>query len=306
MKPEKLIVFLLTTVLLLAGINTASLAKNQVIKLVCEYKTNPVGIDVKAPRLSWQISSDDNNVVQTAFEIRVADVVANLGKKDEMIWESGKVESDQSVNVVYDGPALKSMQRVYWQVRVWDQNDKVTAWSDPAYWEMGILNEADWQASWITSPDDFPEKASPYLRKEFSVDKKVKSARIYATALGLYELQLNGKKVGDQLFTPGWTSYNKRLQYQTYDVTKMLQAKNALGAVLGEGWYSGKIGWSGNQGYYGHNKALLAQLVINYTDGTSETIGTDQNWKISSGPILSSSIYDGENYDARLEQDGWD
>lgn len=306
MKPEKIIVFL-TTAIFLSGIaNSSALAKVQVKKLVCEYKTNPVGIDVQVPRLSWQIVSDEKNVLQSAYEIRVADSPENLFNIGELIWGPGQVKSDQSVNVIYGGPALKPMQRVYWQVRIWDQNEQVTDWSEPAYWETGVLDESGWKASWITSPDDFPEKVSPYFRKEFSVDKKVKSARLYASSLGLYQMQLNGKKVGDQLFTPGWTSYSKRIQYQTYDVTNMLQADNALGAMVGEGWYSGKIGWSGDQGYYGHDKALLAQLVINYADGSSETIVTDNTWKVSSGAILSSSIYDGENYDAQLEQNGWD
>jgi alpha-L-rhamnosidase len=144
-----------------------------------------------------------------------------------------------------------------------------------------------------------------YYRNEFATKKKVKAARVYVTSLGLYELFLNGAKVGDQLFTPGWTSFNKRLQYQTYDVTSMIQQNNAIGAILGDGWYRGNIGWQDQRNYYGNQLALLVQLKIDYTDGTSETIGSDKSWLTSTGPIVESDIYNGELYDARLEMDGW-
>jgi alpha-L-rhamnosidase len=218
------------------------------------------------------------------------------------------VESDNSVNVEYEGPGLKSMQRVYWQVRIWYNFNKVTEWSEPAFWETGILDNKLWTASWITVNNEIDEKGkwpAQYYRKEFSINKKIKSARIYATSLGLNQLFLNGKKVGDQYFTPGWTSYHKRLQYQTYDVTNLLQQKNAIGSILADGWYRGKIGYHLPHSYYGNQLGLLLQLKVDYTDGTSETIVTDKNWKYSNGPILQSNIYDGELYDAQLEIDGW-
>ena len=284
------------------------LAKTEITNLVCEYHTNPVGIDVLQPRLCWQLVSDEHNVKQTAYEIRVAESAADLSKKMKQIWNSGKVESDQSVNVVYDGPVPESMQRVYWQVRVWDNEGKASKWSEPAYWEMGILEPELWKASWITLPNE-PEsddsKPAQYYRNEFSTSKTIKSARAYVTSHGLYQLFLNGDKVGDQLFTPGWTSYNKRLQYQTYDVTGMLQKENAVGVVLGDGWYRGNIGWVSANGYYGKKLALIFQLRIDYTDGTSEWILSDKNWKVNNGAIQKSDIYNGETYDARLELDGW-
>jgi alpha-L-rhamnosidase len=279
-----------------------------VTALRCEYHKNPVGIDIQKPRLCWQIVSDGENVMQKAYEIRVADSPENLNKKKLLIWTSEKVESDCSVHVEYGGPELKSMKRVYWQVRIWDNTNKVTAWSEPAFWETGILDNDLWTALWITVKDEIDGKGkwpAQYYRKEFSLNKKIKSARIYATSLGLNQLFLNGKNVGDQYFTPGWTSYHKRLQYQTYDVTKMLQEKNAIGAILADGWFRGKIGYHLPHSYYGNQLGLLLQLKVDYTDGTSETISTDKSWKYSHGPILQSNIYDGELYDARFEMYEW-
>lgn len=200
------------------------------------------------------------------------------------------------------------MERAYWQVRIWDQNNKVTDWSAAAYWEMGILEKESWKASWITMKDEAKSATSlpaQFYRKEFLAAKKVSTARVYVTSLGLYQLFLNGKKVGDQLFTPGFTSFKKRIQYQTYDVTNLVQSKNAIGAIVGDGWYRGYLGWDGLRAYYGDQLGLLVQLKINYTDGSSETIATDANWKVSYGPILKADIYNGEKYDARLEMNGW-
>jgi len=296
----KLFLVLLT----INGSSAFAAPKTEVKELICEYHTNPLGIDILKPRLSWQIVSEEENVLQTAYEIVVNDQTAN-GK---LLWTSGKVNSAQSVDVTYEGPALKSMQRVFWKVRVWDNKNKVSAWSAPATWEMGILEPESWKASWITlgsEPDVKESKPCQYFRKDFAAAKTIKSARVYVTAQGLYQIFLNGKKVSADLFTPGWTSYKNRIQYQTYDVTSMLQAKNSVGAILGDGWFRGNIGWGNENGYYGHKIAFLAQLQINYTDGTSEVIGTDQSWKVSNGPITESDIYNGETYDARKEMPGW-
>jgi alpha-L-rhamnosidase len=285
-----------------------TMAKTRVVDLVCEYHQNPIGIDIENPRFSWKLQSDQQDVLQSAYEIRVFASAGDISKKGRQIWTSGKISSDQSVNIEYAGPALKSMERAYWQVRVWDNKNKVTGWSELAYWEMGILDPASWTASWITMKDEKSSddsRPAQYYRNEFSSAKKVSSARVYVTSLGLYELHLNGQKVGDELFTPGWTSYNKRLQYQTYDVTSMIRQNNAFGAVLGDGWYRGNIGWKDQHSYYGDQLGLLLQLQINYTDGSTETIVSDGNWKVATGPILKSDIYNGEHYDARLEMAGW-
>ena len=283
-------------------------AKTIVANPVCEYHINPIGIDVQKPRFSWQLLSDETNVMQTAYEMRVARTAAGLTKNSDLLWSTGKIMSDQSTNVDYQGTPLTSMQRAYWQVRVWDNRNKVSAWSEPAFWEMGVLETSSWKANWITMKDEKKSATSlpsQYYRNEFAISKKVSSARVYVTSLGLYQLFINGKKVGDQLFTPGFTSYKKRIQYQTYDVTAMLQSKNAIGAIVGDGWYRGYMGWSGRRANYGDKLAILVQLQFNFTDGTSETIITDNNWKSSYGPILESDIYNGETYDARLEMNGW-
>jgi len=296
--------FLFAILLLISVGNTIAAVKTEVNHLICEYHTNPMGIDIQKPRLSWQISSDGENILQTAYEIKVTDQTP----KGKLLWTSGKVNSDQSVNVVYQGSALKSMQRVYWQVRIWDNKGKVTEWSAPSFWEMGILEPASWKASWIEFKSESTIKGSKpaqYFRKDFSTGKKIKSARVYVTSLGLYQLYLNGRKVSTDLFTPGWTSYKNRIQYQAYDVTSMIQSNNSIGAIVGDGWYRGNIGWGNANGYYGSKLALLAQLQLNYTDGSSEIIATDQSWKAATGPILESDIYNGETYDARKEMPGW-
>lgn len=274
----------------------------------CEYRVNPIGIDILQPRLSWQITSDETNVLQTAYQLRAALSIADLEHDGKLLWNSGKVASDQSVLIAYNGPALRSMQRVYWQVRVWDSHHHVSAWSIPSFWEMGLLDPSDWTAKWITSPwkvDLVHSQPCPYFRKEFTAEKKIASARIYVTSLGLYELFLNGEKVGNQLFTPGWTSYNKRLQYQVYDVTSLIKKENAMGAILDDGWYRGGLTWDQRRNVYGKKLGLLLQLQIKYTDGTTQTVVSDGSWKVSTGPILSSEIYNGETYDARLEMPDW-
>ncbi len=290
------------------GITSLGLKKTQLHQLVTEYKTNPIGIDVQKPRLGWQVNSDEENVLQTAYEIRVAESNENLKDGKKLLWSTNKVESDRSLDVVYEGPELKSMQRVYWQVRIWDNKNRASAWSAPAFWEMGLLNSDLWKASYIGMDDFTTEKKShpsQFFRKEFKTRKPIKSARVYVTSLGLYELYLNGKKVGNDLFTPGFTSYDHRIQYQTYDVTTMVQDNNAIGAIVGDGWYRGNIGWKGDFAFYGKQLALLMQMQIDYVDGTSETIESDSSWKASYGPILKSDMYNGEKYDARLEMDGW-
>jgi len=295
--------------LLLTVISLSGFSKNTVTTLKCDYHINPVGIDVVQPRLSWQIVTAENNFVQQAYEIRVAETLENLSRDRSLVWSTGKVNSSESVNIIYSGPSPKSMQRLWWQVRVWDSKNKATIWSEPAYWEMGLLKPEDWKASWIRlgqEQENLVSHPCQFFRKEFSLSKKVKSARVYVTSLGLYDLHLNGKKVGSDLFTPGWTSYKNRIQYQTYDVTSLLGAKNAIGAIVGDGWYRGNIGFKGQRNYYGDKSALLVQLEIGYVDGTNETVITDTNWKATTGPILESEIYNGESYDARLELTGWD
>jgi alpha-L-rhamnosidase len=276
--------------------------------LRCEYKSDPVGMDILQPRLSWELISSERGTLQTAYQIRLATSEENL-TKNKLLWDSGKQASDASIHVVYQGPALGTGRRYYWQVRVTDNLGRTSDWSAPAFWEMGLLHDSDWQARWISphlQEDTSKSNPVPMLRQEFQVKKDVASARLYASAMGLYQLELNGKRVGDQYFTPGWTAYDFRYQYQTYDITSDLKpGVNCLGALLGDGWFRGNLTWDNRRNSYGTRLGLLAQLVITYQDGKKQIVGTDENWKAATGPILLSDIYDGETYDARLERAGW-
>lgn len=307
MKSKSATIYLLLCLFFLSFTVSAASNKTFVTKLTCEYLTNPLGIDVASPRLSWQTSSTENNLLQSAYEIRVASDPKLLQKPD--LWSCNKVESAQSVNISYQGKALQSGQKAYWQVRVWTSDGKRTDWSAPASFETGLMQASDWKASWITLSNEHSNKKSKpaqYFRKEFNIAKTIKNARIYITSLGLYQLYINGQKVSTDLFTPGWTSYNKRLQYQVYDVTALLQQSNAVAAVVSDGWYRGHIGFGHQHNFYGKQLALLAQMRIDYTDGSSETIVTDESWKVTNnGPITSSDIYNGERYDANKELTNW-
>ncbi len=449
----------------------------RVSRLLCEFLDTPLGIDALKPRLGWIVESDRRGARQTAFRILVAGSPEKLAADDGDLWDSGRVQSNRTAHVHYDGRPLVSGACCYWKVRAWDEDDVPSEWSEPARWEMGLLDQSDWQAAWIgfsTEPRDealplvegsqwiwiggseghekqgsvffrrhfdLPEGAKaesaclaitadnawslfvngreiepqgeenkrwenlqefdltahlkeganllavdvfnkegpggflatleirlegipvetirtdrswraldkaapgwetpafddgawpaavevglygeepwgklglsdpaapcPFLRRDFSVGKKVARARLHATALGVYEMHLNGERVGNARFAPGWTDYRKRIQYQTCDVTRLIgQGGNTLGAVLGDGWYAGALGWELKRHCYGpYPLGLLAQLRIDYADGTSETILTGRDWKASPGPILFSDFLAGEEYDARLEEPGWD
>jgi len=440
----------------------------RVSRMRTEYRVNPLGIDVRQPRLDWQLLSDQRGQKQTAYQVVVASSEANLAADQGDLWDSGKVISDQSIQVVYQGAPLSSRQQAFWKVRVWDKDDVPSSYSAMASWEMGLISPSDWTASWIGGSAPlatsglqwiwYPEgdpltsapagsrffrktftltaassvksaictvsgdnqfdlyvnsarvgggadwrvastfdirgalatgtnvvaiqgtnvdnaagivaecridstsgaplvltsdrtwktanvaianwpsasfddsswvvarelaplgqgpwgalsleggRPSPYLRKTFAIPKSVVRARVYATALGLYELWLNGKRVGVDRFAPGWTDYNKRLQVQTYDVTSLVaKGDNALGAILGDGWYQGKVGFLGRTSRYGLGPAhVKLQLELEYVDGQKQTIVSDASWKATTGPIVSADNLDGETYDARLEMPGWD
>ena len=284
-------------------IYTAGFAQLNVSHLQVENQVNPMGVDIPHPRFSWQLNSPKRNIMQVAYEIKVS---AADGKGSS--WNSGKVASGQSVHVEYAGPQLKEANKYYWQVRVWASNGQAAAWSAPAQWQMGILSPAGWKAKWIEAgyAEDSINRPSPQFRKQFAVEKKIKSATAFITSHGLYEAFLNGRRIGDTWLTPGWTSYNKRLQYQVYDVTQYLQSdKNTVGVALGSGWYRGTLAWNGNKNSYGRALALLFQLQITYTDGSTENVLSDESWRSAVGAIQSSEIYNGEVIDARQEKSGW-
>ncbi len=284
------------------------LAKKIAVKgLRCEYRINPLGIDIRQPRLSWILESAQRNQKQTAYRILVAGNPDLLQKNLGDLWDSGQVKSDQSAQLKYQGQPLSSLMPCYWKVQVWDQQGEVSDWSEPACWTMGLLEKTDWQAHWIGGhiPPDKPAgieyPPAVYLRKEFTPEKALRRATVYSTALGLYELYINGQRVGADYFTPGWTQYDKRVYYQAYDVTDLIQPKqaNAFGAILGEGWYGLR-----HAGRW--KERLMIQLEMEFTDGTRQFIGTDDSWKVTDqGPIRSSDMFDGEYYDARRELPGW-
>jgi len=275
--------------------------------LSCEHKSEPVGIDVMQPRLSWKIKNAGKNMLQTAYSIRVA--TDPRFQSSKIVWQTGKFAGGESVLVPYGGNTLVSRQRYYWQVKIWDNQGRESKWSEPSFWEMGILSPSEWKAKWIEMESDTVRYApSPHFRKEFTVSKAVAKARVYLTSHGYYELHLNGRKVGDQVLTPGWTSYLKRLQYQVYDISSMIvKGNNAVGAVLGDGWYRGTLAWGNNWAVYGKRLGLFMQMHITYTDGTEELIITDDTWKANrDGAIRMNDLYNGEIYDANKKLTGWD
>lgn len=279
--------------------------ERNVTRLRCEYEVNPLGIDVARPRLSWVLEAPGRGQRQTAYRVRVASRAEHLAAGAGDVWDSGKVASDQSVHVEYGGRALQPRERCWWQVTVWDKDGRPIT-SEPAWWEMGLMEGASWPGTWITHDPDGTIGAGRYLRKEFRLAGPVKRARLYATAAGLYVPYLNGRRVGDHVFAPGWTNYRIRTMYQTYDVTGLLaRGPNVIAALLGDGWYCGHVGFGGRNKYGASVPVFRAQLVVDYADGTSETIATDASWKGAFGPVVSSDLQMGETYDARREMPGW-
>ena len=294
-------------IIVLLAIRSVSFSQLKVQNLLIDNLSNPIGIGNAKPQFSWQMTSPSRNVLQIAYEIKVGSDLPALKKGKSLEWNSGKILSDQSVRVNYSGVPLHSGNKYFWQVRIWDNNGKASEWSAPAFFQMALLNTSDWKAKWIEPGfTDIVDEPSPMFRKQFSTDRKIKSAAIYITAHGLYEAKINGHRVGEDFFTPGWTSYNKRLQYQVYDVTNLIkEGNNAIGVTLGDGWYRGHLAWGDNKNIYGKDISLLFQLTITYNDGSSKTIVSDDSWKSTTGSIRSSGIYDGETIDARMEKSGW-
>ena len=299
-------------IVLVLGLNASiAFAQLSVVQPRTENLTDPSGLSETRPRFSWQLRSSERGTLQTAYEIRVSNLStapslnAKPTKVSGSIWQSGKVVSDQSLYVTYNGKPLASGTWYGWQVRVWDNHGKVSPWSSVALWQTALLEKSDFKAQWISASGN-DSNASPLFRKSFKSSGKIRSATAFITAQGVYEAWLNGTRIGNDVLTPGWTSYNKRLQYQQYDVTKLIRSgENAIGAELGKGWYSGLIGFSGQRNFYGSQLALWLQLEIEYEDGKKEQIITDSSWKTTTGSVRDSEIYNGEKVDARLTVKNW-
>jgi len=283
--------------------------------LKCEMLVNPLGIDVTQPRLSWEILSLKRNVTQKAYQVVVASTAEKLAQNDGDLWNSGKVNNEESIHVKYNGQVLNSRMRCYWKVKTWTTAGE-SEWSATNSWTMGLLNYKDWPKGWIGFDRAFPwdntktdsRLSARYFRKEFQSTKKVKYATASIIGLGLYQLYLNGKKVGEEVLTPSPTDYNKNVKYNTYDVTSYLQeGKNAVGAVLGNGRF---FAMRQNEKPYkiktfGFPKMLLNIRIV-YSDGSMANIDTDDSWKgTADGPIRANNEYDGEEYDATKEAIGW-
>jgi len=295
-----------------------SCSKQEVItavELKCEYATNPLGIDVTQPRFSWILKSDSRGQMQSAYQVLVASSEKNLKAGIGDKWDSGKQESDQSVNVAYKGEALTSVEKCWWKIRVWDKDGIESNYSEQSTFEMGLLEKDDWQGEWIGSEEDI---SAPLLRKEFTVDKKIDRARVYICGLGYYELYINGQRIGDQVLDPATTYYNNdqpfelgsRVLYVTYDVTEYLKSgQNAVGVMLGNGWYSAEDDIPPSPSHrepYGDRPILLMQMNLESMDGEMMHVVSDRTWKTSPGPITYNDYCNGESYDARLEKPGWD
>lgn len=308
---NKKILISLLYLLILAGTAHAVL---RVTDLRTEQLKNPLGIDIRHPRLGWRIESDEQNVMQTAYHILVASSPELLAQGKGDCWDSGKVKTDASQWITYQGETLKRNTPYYWKVKVYTHTNE-TDWSEPASWSMGLLNEADWQGQWIgldrPAPGDsetqWSRLAARYLRKEFALTKEVKRATVHIAGMGLYELFINGQRIGEQVLAPAPTDYRKTILYNTYDVTSQLQKENAIGVILGNGRF-----YTMRQNYkpykiptFGYPKLRL-NLIVEYTDGSRQTIASDISWKLTTeGPIRSNNEYDGEEYDARKELGDW-
>ncbi len=278
-------------------------------QLLCEYQEHPLGLDVAQPLLAWKLVAEDRDERQTAYQVLVASSSDNLARGVGDMWDSGQVASDATTQIRYAGRPLPSRLVCFWKARVWDKAGTPSPWSAVATWEMGLLAPAKWDAKWIGQNTNTAEQPLPLLRREFTVSGQVRSARLYIAGLGYAEARLNGAKVGDHHLDPGYTRYDKRVLYVTHDVTAQLhKGVNALGVMLGNGWYNvqTKAAWNFDEAAWRGAPRLLASLQIDYADGHTEVIGTDDQWKCAAGPVLANTIYGGELYDARLEQAGWD
>ncbi len=300
------------------------------VDLRCESLSEPLGIDAAVPRLSWKLKAVGNarNQVQSAYRIQVATTRMLLSSDTPDLWDSGCVVSDRQLHVEYQGQSLKSGTRCYWRVEVWDQEGLQSTQSEVSWWEMGLLSASDWTGAWIGAwigdwigdakelPEDdagyYEDDPAPLIRRSFWVNKPVRRARLYATALGYHELRLNGAAASDHVLDPAWTSTEKRVYYATHDVTERLkEGENVIGVMLGNGWHNplplrmwGRI--NPREHLPVGRPKFLSEMVVEYQDGSMQRIASDDTWRMTSGPLLRNSVYLGESYDARLEQSGWD
>ncbi len=303
---KKILFFL--TVLITFSCSTGN-REMAVSNLRCEYLENPLGVDIQNPRFSWNIIAGERGIMQSAYRILISDNRNALMKETGNIWDSGKVSSEMTCNISYDGVPLKSGATYFWSVSIWNQNGEQSSWAEPAFFSTGLLNRTDWKAQWISAGDTLSE--APLLRTEFTVEKRIQKAFAYVTGLGYYELYLNGEKVGDHVLDPCMTDYRKRILYSTFDVTENLKTGlNVAGAFLGKGALNlkqieNRYSWTSRVGRPYMSLRFLMQLEIMFSDGTIQRVITDDSWRSSASPVTFNNLYGGEDYDARLEKTGW-
>ena len=287
--------------------------------LTCEYITNPLGIDTKSPRLSWNFSSTERNQFQSAYEIIVNNNLQDINKGIGESWASGKISSTENIQIEYAGKPLQSFTRYYWRVKVYNQKGEVSEWSAVNWFETAMLSANEWKAQWISDGSKNPARDEDYykpdrmplLRKSFSANKKILSARLYITGVGYYEAYLNGKKISDNVLDPGFTTYRKQVMYVVHDITTLVQkGNNTAGVMLGSGWWNplpfkffGR--WDLRECQQTGRPCVKAEIHVRYTDGTQEIIASDESWQTALGPITQNNVYIGEHYDARLEPKNW-
>ncbi len=342
MQKNRVVLPIMTLVLSISAMANSLSAQGEdtirVTNLRCEYHTDPLGVDSVKPRLSWALESDVRGQRQTAYQVLVATSMDKLAEDKGDLWDSGKVASDQSSQIVYKGRELKSRMVCYWKLRVWNKAGVRSSWSKSGMWTMGLLSAADWKAEWIASADNpvhhtsenvsnfkgHPQRGSllltpaRHLRRAFSTDSKPVRAMLYATSLGVHTVEINGQRIGDWFLAPGWTSYHKRLNYLSYDVTEHIaEGSNALAVTIADGFYAGYCAYGlltdqpgldpniKGRYYYGKIPAVLVQLELEYADGRREFVVSDLSWKSAIGPIKEADILMGETYDARAELTGW-
>lgn len=296
------------SILLIVVISFQSFSQVTVKNLKCEYLENPIGIDEPHPRFTWQMELEKPGSHQTAYELVVGTTETGvaLGRGD--MWESGEVNSSV-IPVLYKGKELEPFTRYFWSVRVKDEEQQWSAWSEPLFFETGMICQHNWKGKWITDTYDFNVKPAAYFRRAFRTDKTIRSARVYIAAAGLYELSINGQRIGDHRLDPSYTRFDRRNLYVTYDVTAALQqGNNAVGVLLGNGWYNHQSTavWYFDKAPWRARPKFCLDLHITYSDGTKEIIATDEQWRTSPSPVIFNSIYTAEHYDARKEQPGWD
>lgn len=328
--PRQFFYFLIITTALLSSCKSKKENLNETLhfdQLLCDYREDPLGIDHPNPKLTWIVNDSHPGNYQTAYQVLVADSQDQINRNSGNIWNSGKVHSGRSAQIEYDGQILDSGKKYYWKVRIWDRNNEISGFSKTATWETGLLYPDDWKAAWISAPVVFdwakrdqqrkqlskdapPEKGepAPIFRKVIKLNDNLQSARAYISGLGYYELYINGSKIGDKILDPAFTDYEKTVLYSTYDITALLKkGDNALGVMLGNGWYNmaARGVWSFDRAPWRADPALRLQIQLLYKNGNADIIKSDESWKCNPGPVTFNCIRQGEVYDARLEQDGW-